>query len=207
MKNACETMRDDLHIAPADAQVQAHLAACAACATYAQRFARLDQVLRGELIAQAPANVSAHLHATALAPTRSSERVDQAIRAELMPVVPETVSDRLLALVPQPRSAAALDHALRDALVVQAPLDLSARLQALIPHIAVAPPVAAPRPRRAVVATVYAVTTLLLLLAITVAGQLYGLVLAQLDLSEWLARLATLPGDLLTQLYAWSTLR
>lgn len=199
----CETIRTELHIEPAAAPVQAHLGHCQRCAAYAARFARLDRALRAELVVAAPAALTSAIQASVAAPTR----LEAALREELHLAAPVALTARLLDLVPQPeRVTSRVDVALRDTLVVQAPADLTARLQALVPQMAAAP-VAAPapapsaRPRRWVVTAVYFVTAALLLVSMFYAGQIYSTVIAQLGLQAWLAEIATLPAQLLEQLY------
>ncbi len=215
----CQIVRDDLHVEPTSAAVQAHIGSCARCSNYVARMARLDRVLRGELVASAPATLSAQLAALPNTSTPGRSRLETVVRDELVVLAPAELSARLRALVPErqaerSRVQAPVDVVLRDALVLQAPADLSARLQTLVPQRAaevpamaptpvIAPPVAAARPRPWVVATVYFVTSALLLVSLFYAGQVYSLVAAQLGLEQWLAEIAALPTTLLNQLYAY----
>ncbi len=193
----CQTARDDVHVLPHDAAVQAHLAVCPACAAYDARFARLDQVARAELVLSTPASLTHELARLLTHPPRES-RLEAALRAEVCVSAPADLTERLMALVaPERAPASRTDVALREALVLQAPPDLTARLQALMPQPAPA------RPQRWVVTTVYFVTAALLMLSLTFAGQVYGLLIAQLGLEAWIAQIAALPGDLLNQLYAY----
>lgn len=203
----CQTVRDEVHVEPTSVMVRAHLADCACCAAYAEHMARLDRVVRGALVIAAPAPLSAQLATLATAPPRELRALDAAARDALVVAAPAALSARLLALVPPEQAepagvASRADAVLRDALVLQAPADLSARLQALVPQAAPAP-VAPIGPRRWVVATVYALTTALLLLSLLYAGQVYTLVLTQFGLEPWLAEITQLPAWLLTQLYMY----
>ncbi len=209
----CQTVRDDLHAEPTSSMVRAHLADCSRCAAYAERMAWLDRAVRGELVAAVPAPLSAQLAMLAAAPPRQLGPLDAAARDALVVAAPATLSDRLLALVPaeqaEPaRVASRADAVLRDALVLPAPADLTARLQALVPPVAAPAPVAPTPiepigPRQWVVATVYALTSALLLLSLLYAGQVYSLVLTQFGLEPWLAEITQLPAWLLTQLYVY----
>lgn len=216
----CQTVRDDIHVEPSSTSVRVHLAGCRRCAAYAERFARLDRLLRTELITTAPVALSAQLETLSSAGAPSLGRLEAAVRDELVTTVPAALSARLLALVPAYETAHAtaaspFEATLRKELVLQAPIDLTARLQALVPQMAasiadpeaapvpVSAPVVAARPRRWVVATVYFVTAALLLVSLFYAGQLYTTVAAQLGVQDWLAEIAKLPGTLLTQLYEY----
>lgn len=201
----CQTLRDEVHIEPTAPAVQAHLSTCPYCAMYAERFARLDRVLRAELVVAAPAVVADEL-ALAVA-TPAPTRLERALRETVLVQAPPTLTARLLALVPQPaRVVSAADALVRDALLVQAPAELTARLLNLVPQTmpSVQPvPVVAPRPqpRRWVVATVYFATAALLLFSMIYAGQIYSTVITGLGLEQWLETIAVLPGQLLAQLY------
>ncbi|HEX6289832.1 MAG TPA: hypothetical protein VFZ66_11605 [Herpetosiphonaceae bacterium] len=202
----CQTVRTEIHVEPTNTAIHTHLQECARCAAYAERMARLDGVLRAELVVSAPATVTAELQAVVTSPARIHHRLDHAVRDELLVAVPAALTARLQALVPEPaRVVSPLDVALRDELLVAVPVDLTARLQALVPHAAPAMlpdlPVA-PRPRRWVVATVYFVTAALLMLSLLYAGQIYTLMIDQLGLSAWLSQIAGWPAELLNQLYA-----
>jgi predicted anti-sigma-YlaC factor YlaD len=201
----CRTARDDVHVTPDDAAVQAHLAACPRCAAYAERFARLDQVARAELVLPAPAALTHELAAIAdpMTHARDESRLEAALRAEVLLPAPAELSERLMALVtPANGPVSRTDAALRESLVLRAPPDLSARLQTLVPQPDLAVTQAAPaRPQRWVVATVYFVTAALLMLSLTFAGQIYGMVIAQLGLEAWITYIAAFPGELLNQLY------
>ena len=212
----CQTVRDDLHVEPTSVPVRTHLAGCPRCTIYAERMSRLDQMVRGELVTTVPATISVQLETLATAPAPQLSRLDAAARDELVIAAPKAVSARLLALVPaeplEPaRVAAPVDTVLREALVLQAPADLTARLQALVPRVAAPEPVSAAvpapvvpaRPRRWVVATVYAITSALLLLSLLYAGQVYTVVLTQLGLEQWLTQISELPAAVLTQLYTY----
>lgn len=205
----CQTMRTEVHIEPTAPAVQAHLGTCAYCAAYAERFTRLDRVLRAELVVAAPAVVTDELEriTTVSAPSR----LDLALRETLLAQAPAALTTRLLDLVPRPVPITSpVDTVVRDALLVQAPAALTARLLDLVPQMAastqVAPvvpsqPVARPQPRRWVVATVYFATAALLLLSMFYAGQIYSTVIGQLGLQYWLAEIASLPAALLSWLY------
>jgi len=211
----CQIVRDDLHVEPTSVTVRAHLTGCPRCSAYAERMARLDRMVRGELVTLVPDTLSVQLETLATAPQQPLNTLDAVVRSELVISAPEALSARLLALVPaqqlEPaRVSTPADVVLRDALVLQAPADLTARLQALVPQIAapasapVAPaPVVPVGPRRWVVATVYAITSALLLLSLLYAGQVYTTVLTQLGLEQWLAQVSQLPAWLLAQLYAY----
>lgn len=201
----CQTVRTEIHIEPTNATLLTHLESCVRCASYAQHMGRLDGVLRAELFVPAPAAVTAELHAVATRSARVHDRLDVAARDELFVAVPADLTARLQLLVAPPApTRSPLDLALRDALVVQAPPELTARLQALVPQAA---PVVVPelvpvaRPRRWVVASVYFVTAALMVLSLMYAGQIYGLMINQLGLNTWLSDIATLPAELLNQLY------
>lgn len=200
----CDTTRTDLHLDPDAAAVREHLAACASCAAYAARFARLDGVLRGELLV-APPPALRHRLATLAAPPAPPDRVAAVVHSELIMPAPAALTERLLALVPQPaRKLSPLDLVVREELVVQAPPSLTARLRALVPQMSAELQAAArPRPRRAVVATVYFVTAALVFLSLMFAGQVYATVIAELGIEAWLAWIAGLPADLLTLLYSY----
>lgn len=205
----CQTMRTEVHIEPAAPAVQAHLGTCAACAMYAERFTRLDRMLRAELVATAPAVVTHQLELAVAVPEPT--RLEAALRATVLVESPPALTARLLDLVPRPVAVPSpVDALVRDALLVQAPPALTARLLDLVPQVtAVAPvvpvvqplPVAQPQPRRWVIATVYFVTAALLLFSMVYAGQIYGIVVAQLGLEAWLTEVAGLPAQLLNQLY------
>lgn len=205
----CQTLRTEVHIEPGAPAVQAHLDRCASCARYAERFTRLDRALRAELVVAAPAAVTCQLELTVAQPEPT--RLDAALRAVVLAEAPPALTARLLDLVPRPAPVhSPVDAAVRDTLLVQAPAALTARLLDLVPQMTapepaapvVAPlPVAQPQPRRWVVATVYFVTAALLLLSMVYAGQLYSMVVAQLGLEAWLTEVATLPAELLNQLY------
>jgi len=217
----CQTVRDDIHVEPNSAPVRAHLTGCPRCAAYAERFTRLDRMLRAELVTTAPLALSAQLETLPSASAPSRGRLETMVREELVATAPAALSARLLALVPaqetaQVKAKSAFETTLRDELILQAPMDLTARLQALVPQmasslahpeaepipVAVPVPVAA-RPQRWVVATVYFVTAALLLVSLFYAGQLYSAVAVQLGLQDWLAEVAKLPATLLNQLYAY----
>lgn len=200
----CQTVRTDLHLEPETVAVQEHVATCAGCRAYAVRFARLDNVLRGELL-HAPPPALQHRLATLAVPAAPSDRVAAAVRNELIMPAPAALTERLLALVPQPAPVLSpLDLVVRDELVVQAPPVLTARLHALVPHMSLELQAAArPRPRRAVVATVYFVTAALVLVSLMFAGQVYSTVIAELGIEAWLSRIAGLPAELLTLLYSY----
>jgi hypothetical protein len=214
----CQTVRDDIHVEPTSEPIRAHLAGCPRCAAYAERFARLDQLLCTELVRTAPVALSAQLETLPSAAVLSFGPLETMVRDELVKEAPAALSARLLALVPtqamvEAKTTSPVEATLRNELVLQAPIDLTARLQALVPQMAasLANPEAAPvpvvvqpvptRPRRWVVATVYFVTAALLLVSLFYAGQLYSAVAVQLGIQEWLAEVAKLPGTLLTQLY------
>lgn len=210
----CQTVRDDIHVEPTSVMVRTHLAGCLRCTAYAERMARLDRMVRGELVTAVPAMLSVQLETLATAPPPQLSALDAAVRDELVIAAPTALSVRLRALVPlqaEPaRVSTAADVVLRDALVLQAPADLTARLQALVPQAAAptpapaAPvPIATAGPRRWVVATVYAITSALLLLSLLYAGQVYTLILTQLGLEQWLTEITQLPAWLLTQLYTY----
>lgn len=200
----CQTVRTEVHIEPAT--VQPHLGTCPTCAAYAARFARLDRLVRGELVVQAPTPVTQRIEALIPAPS-STDWLDVAVRDHLLVTAPSALTSRLLDLVPQPAKVTSrLDVALKAELVVQAPPELTTRLQALIAHMFAAPAsqaVSAPaRPRRWVVMTVYAVTMLLVGLSLMYAGQVYTTVITQLGLEQWLQQVAGLPAQFLEWLYA-----
>jgi hypothetical protein len=213
----CQTVRDDIHVEPSSAPVRAHLAGCPRCAAYTERFARLDQLLRAELVSIAPVALSAQLEALPSAAAPALGRLELAVRDELVRQAPAALSARLLALTPvveaAPARVSSFESTLRNQLVLQAPVDLTARLQALVPQMAgsladpasvqlpLAAAVVPARPRRWVVATVYFVTAALLLASLFYAGQLYSAVAVQLGIQDWLAEVANLPAVLLTQLY------
>lgn len=199
----CQTARTELHVEPAAPLVGAHLASCAGCAAYAARFARLDQVLRGERLWEAPAALDLRLETLAPSTAPVLSRVETMVRTELVCEAPEPLTRRLHALVAEPTTArrqTPVDRALRAALVVEAPRDLTARLQTLTPQAA--PVAARPRPRPWVVAAVYFITSALLLLSLFYVGQIYSLVIAQFGLEAWLQEIAAYPAVLLEQLYA-----
>lgn len=214
----CQTVRDDIHVEPTSVPVRAHLAGCPRCAAYAERFARLDQLLCTELVTTAPLALSAQLETLSSAAAPSFGPLEAMVRDELVREAPAALSARLLALVPtqatvKAKSPSPFESTLRNELVLQAPIDLTARLQALVPQMSAAladpeaapvveeTPVVASRPRRWVVATVYFVTAALLMASLFYAGQLYSAVAVQLGIQDWLAEVAKLPGTLLTQLY------
>jgi hypothetical protein len=199
----CQTVRTELHLEPDATGVQGHLAECAGCAAYAARFARLDGVLRGELLVAPPPALQQRL-AMLPAPVPIPDRVAAAVRSELIMPAPAALTQRLLALVPEPAPVLSpLDLVVRDELVVQAPPALTARLGGLVPQMSAELQAARPRPRRAVVATVYFVTAALLVLSLMFAGQVYSTVITELGLEAWLARIAGLPAELLTLLYSY----
>ena len=145
--------------------------------------------------AQISTDVQAHVDGCAACATQ--RRVAQALRAAVVVEAPPELSARLLALaapVPQP---ARLDVALKQALMTPAPAELSARLQQLIPNSTVVP---AKRP--AWVMPVYALTAVLVAVLLIGAGQVYGLALQQLGVSELWHAAAALPSQWLTELYA-----
>lgn len=197
----CQTVRTEVHIEPDAPLVQAHLATCQRCAAYAARFARLDAVLRPELVVPAPVTLTSRVEATVALPLR----LEAALRAELIVPAPAALTVRLLNLVPEPaRIASTVDVVVRNALFVQAPPDLTARLLDLVPHTTATPvPVAPARPRRWVVATVYFITAALVLLSMVYAGQVYSAVATQFGLQTWLGQIASLPATLLEQLYTY----
>lgn len=205
----CQTTRTEVHIEPAAPAVQAHLGTCAACAMYAERFTRLDRMIRTELVVAAPTVVTHQLELAVAQPEPT--RLEAALRGAVLVQAPPALTARLLDLVPRPAPVASpVDALVRDALLVQAPSALTARLLDLVPQMtAPAPvvpvaqplPVAQPQPRRWVVATVYFVTAALLLFSMFYAGQIYGMVVAQLGLEAWLTEVASLPAQLLNQLY------
>lgn len=200
----CETIRTDFHVEPTAAHVQRHLEACAQCRAYAARFARLDNVLRAELIVAPPA-VLADTLAMIAAPAPSSERLAAAVRNEVIRPAPAVLTERLLALVPEPsRVTSPLDVALKRELVIEAPPEVSMRLQALVPQMSAEVKAAAPvaRPRRRIVATVYFLTAAALLVSLMFAGDLYATMIHQLGLEQWFAQLAGMPAELLNRLYA-----
>jgi hypothetical protein len=205
----CQTLRTEVHIEPLAPAVQAHLGVCRYCATYAERFARLDRVLRAELVVAAPAVVTDEL--ALIAAKAAPSRLDRAVRAALVVEAPPALTVQLLDLAPRPTPVASpVDAALRDALLVQAPPALTMRLLDLVPQMAIAAqsapvvapqPLSRPQPRRWVVATVYFVTAALLLFSMLYAGQLYSAVITQLGLENALTQIAALPADLLERLY------
>lgn len=195
----CQTVRTELHCEPDS--VQAHLRVCPGCASYAERFARLDGVLRGELRLQAPSELSRSIRMLPAA-SGAPARLDTALRAELVLQAPPPLSERLLALVPRPNPVRTpVDAALRDQLILQAPAELTTRLAALAAGQA-ALSVPARRPRRWVVSTVYAATAVLLVMSLMFAGQLYGAIAAQLGFEQLLTQLAGLPAQGLDWLYS-----
>jgi hypothetical protein len=201
----CQIVRTEIHVEPTNTAIHTHLQGCERCARYAERMARLDGILRPELVAIAPTAVTARLQALSAAPARPVDRLERAVRDELLMSAPAALTARLQALVPEPaRVPSALDTVLREALVVQAPPELTARLQALVPS-AVPVPSKVPvvhRSRQWVVAAVYFATAALLLLSLMYAGQVYSLMIAQLGLGEWLSQIGRWPADMLDQLYA-----
>lgn len=205
----CQTVRTELHIEPEAAAIQEHLSSCAACGSYADRFARLDQALRTELVVTAPAAVAQELALAVAAP--AADRLELALHQVTLVEAPAALTVRLLDLVPQPaRAVSPVESAVRDALLVQAPPALTARLLDLVPQPAAhpslapavpAPVLAKPQPRRWVVATVYFVTAALLLFSMFYAGEIYSTVIRELGLQEWLTMVAGLPAQLLSTLY------
>lgn len=197
----CQSVRTEIHCEPQS--VQAHLSACPGCASYAERFARLDGVLRVALRQQAPAELSLAVQALPSAPG-SPARLDAAVRAELVVQAPPALTQRLLALIPRPHPLRTpMDFALRDQLILQAPAELTARLAALAAGQPLPQSLSLPvhRPRRWVVSTVYAVTAVLLFMSLMFAGQLYGAIAAQLGIEQLLAQIAGLPAQALDWLY------
>jgi len=197
----CQTVRTELHCEPDS--VQAHLRACPGCASYAERFARLDGVLRSELRLHAPVQLSRSVQALPEA-LGSPARLDAALRAELVIAPPPVLTERLLALIPRPNPVRTpVDAALRDQLIVPAPAELTARLVAMAAGQPLPQPIRMPagRPRRWVVSSVYAVTAVLLVASLMFAGQLYGAIAAQLGIEQLLAQLAGLPAQALDWLY------
>ena len=142
-----------------------------------------------------PADVQAHLDTCLVC--AAERRVVETLRASVLLEAPPELSARLLALAAPAAQPARLDVAFKQAMVVPAPAELTARLQQLVPSAAVV----APR-RRAWVMPVYALTAVLVTVLLIVTGQVYGLALQQLGVTELWQAAAALPGEWLTRLYA-----
>jgi hypothetical protein len=124
------------------------------------------------------------------------QRVDQMLRASMVLEVPADLSARLLALAAPVEQPARLDIALKQALVMPAPAELTVRLQQLVPSVAVQPR------RRPWIMPMYVLTAALAIVLLIIAGQVYGLALQQLGVSELWQAAAALPGEWLNRLYA-----
>ena len=145
--------------------------------------------------ARIPVDVQSHL---AICPACAADRrVVDTLRASVLIEAPPELSVRLLALAAPAAQPARLDVALKQALVVPAPTELTARLQQLVPSAAVV----APR-RRVWVMPVYVLTAVLVAVLLVVTGQVYGLALQQLGVTELWQAAAALPGEWLARLYA-----
>ena len=125
----------------------------------------------------------------------NEQRIDVALRATLVVEAPPDLSARLLALATAEARPSRLDTALERALVLPAPPELSRRLARLAPG-----GMPMQRTRRPWVMPVYAMTTLLLSVVLVLAGQVYGLALEQLGISELWRGVAQLPSEWLHQL-------
>jgi hypothetical protein len=129
--------------------------------------------------------------------TAAERRVDQMLRASVVLEAPPDLSTRLLALAaPTAARPARLDAALKQALVMEAPPELAARLQKLVPTAAVQPR------RKPWVLPMYLLTAVVAAVLLIVAGQMYGLALQQLGVSELWQAAAALPAEWLNRLYA-----
>lgn len=124
------------------------------------------------------------------------QRVDQFLRASVVLEAPPDLATRLLALTAPTPQPARLDLALKQSLVLHAPPELSARLQQLVPTAAVA------ARRRPWVLPMYMLTAVIAVVLLIVAGQVYGLALQQLGVSEVWQAAAALPVEWLNRLYA-----
>ncbi len=145
--------------------------------------------------ARIPVDVQAHLD---ICPACAADRrVVDTLRASVLIEAPSELSVRLLALAAPAAQPARLDVALKQALVVPASTELTARLQQLVPSAAVV----APR-RRVWVMPVYVLTAVLVAVLLVVTGQVYGLALQQLGVTELWQAAAALPGEWLARLYA-----
>ncbi len=124
----------------------------------------------------------------------NEQRIDVALRTTLVVEAPPELSARLLALATTETRPSRLDTALERALVLPAPPELSRRLARLaLGGMPVQPT------RRPWVMPVYAMTTLLLSVVLVLAGQVYGLALEQLGISELWRGVAQLPSEWLQQ--------
>ena len=126
----------------------------------------------------------------------AERRVDQILRASVVLEAPPDLSTRLLALTAPAPQPGRLDIAAKRALVVQAPPELAVRLQQLVPSTVPA------RQRKPWVLPMYVLTAVVAVVLLIVAGQVYGLALQQLGVSEVWQAAAALPGQWLDQLYA-----
>ena len=145
--------------------------------------------------ARIPADVQTHLDTCPVC--AMERRVVETLRASVLVEAPPELSARLMAITAPAAQPARLDMALKQVLVVPAPLELAARLEQLVPSAAVV----APR-RRAWVMPVYALTAVLVAVLLVVTGQVYGLALQQLGVTELWQAAAALPGEWLARLYA-----
>lgn len=144
---------------------------------------------------QAPSPEIQH-HLDSCAACAAERRVMSVLRTELVIEAPADLSLRLLALAaPQPQLAPArLDMALKTALVMAPPPELSRQLAAL------AGPAAMPARRRWVM-LVYAMTAILLAISLVFAGQIYGMAIRELGLSEIWNSMTLVSGQWLAQFY------
>jgi anti-sigma factor RsiW len=194
----CQAARTTFHETPTDSAVQAHLQGCPACAAYAARFARLDQVLPSTLVVSAPPALSARLQNVLEKQPLGDARLEAAVHAELVRQAPPELTTRLQALVQEHRRLPArVDATLRQELMSPVPAELTARLQALVSTASAS----VPQPRRWVVGTVYLLTAATLLFGLMFASSIYHLMLTQLGLEVWWSEVASLPSVLLDQLY------
>jgi hypothetical protein len=125
----------------------------------------------------------------------AERRVEQALRASLAIEAPPELSARLLALAAPVAQPARLDVALKQALVMPVPEELTARLQQLVPNVAVQPR------RKPWVMPVYALTAALVVVLLIASGQVYGLALQQLGISELWQAAAAMPTEWLNRLF------
>lgn len=126
----------------------------------------------------------------------AERRVDQVLRASVVLQAPPDLSTRLLTLTAPSAQPARLDMALKQALVMPVPPELAARLGRLVPNTAVQ------SRRKPWVLPMYLLTAIVAVVLLIVAGQVYGLALQQLGVSEVWHAAAALPGQWLDQLYA-----
>ena len=139
--------------------------------------------------------VQAHIESCAAC--QQERRLAVALRSALIVDAPPELSARLLALA-TPAPPSRVDAALKQALVVPVPPKLSRQLQMLVPG---APPVQTVR--RPWVMPVYALTVVLLGVVLFFAGQVYGLALQELGVSELWQAAAQLPQQWLDQFYVF----